>query len=445
MSALSPPDDRLVTRAASGDGAAFEDIFERYHQPVYRYALSILRDAQDAQDALQSTMERALRSIGAQRKPGGLKAWLFGIAHNEAMDVIARRPGHVGADAFAVAPDAALDASDRERMRQLVSDLGTLPERQRSALVMRELSGLDSEEIGAALAISPSAARQSVYEARVALTMLADGRDMSCDKVQQRISAGDGRRLRGRGMRAHLRDCVICQAFTAGISSRTVDLPLLFPPLAVAAAAEALAAATGGANATGAGAPDAFSAPGASSPGGASGSGAGSGSAAAPGGSPLRDRRAAVAGVVVAAVLLLAAALGASRGSDEPPFPGAPVVDAAPAEAAPADAKRSPRPSEPAVTELRPDPVTARSVSGASVAGYTAFEPTVTTVLASAGAPGDGTGEGGSGGDGGAAGSDGPGGSLAFTGLDVLLLAAGGFGLLGLGLVMRRSSGRAPA
>ena len=170
VSARSLTDDRLVSLAAAGNAPAFEDIYARYYQDVYRYALSILRDPQDAQDVLQGTMERALRSIGSQRVEGGLKAWLFRIAHNESMDLIRRRPTAPPPESPLLAPDAASDAGERERMRQLLADLGTLPERQRSALVLRELSGLDSEEIGTALSISPAAAKQSVYEARVALT-----------------------------------------------------------------------------------------------------------------------------------------------------------------------------------------------------------------------------------------------------------------------------------
>ncbi len=404
---------------------------------MYRYALSILRDAQDAQDALQSTMERALRSIDAQGKPGGLKAWLLGIAHNEAMNVIARRPAPARVEGFAVAPDAALAAGDRERMRQLVSDLGTLPERQRAALVMRELSGLDSEEIGAALAISPSAAKQSVYEARVALTTLAEGRDMSCDKVQQRISAGDGRRLRGRRVRAHLRDCAICQAFTAGIGSRTVDFPLLFGPLGVAAAAKTLAAVCGGTGAASAasGGSGAALGSGATSGPGATSNGGAAGSSGTPGGSLLRDRRAVIAAVGIAGVLVLGGALGANRGADDPPLAGAAAVEAAPAKAKPS------RAPEPATKERRAERVSAQSLTPASVAGYTQLDPSVTTLLAGDGSGGDGPAGSGSGDPSTAAAGAGSGDSLAFTGLDVLLLAGAGLGLLGLGLLMRRGAG----
>ena len=56
-----------------------------------------------------------------------------------------------------------------DRLRRLVSDLGELPERQSSALIMRELSGLSYAEIGGALACSEGGARQAVFEARTAL------------------------------------------------------------------------------------------------------------------------------------------------------------------------------------------------------------------------------------------------------------------------------------
>ena len=107
----------------------------------------------------------------------------------------------------------------RERLRTLVADLATLSERQRSALVMRELSGLSHEQIAAALGTSSGAARQVVYEARQALLELEEGRGMECERVRMALSDGDGRRLRGRGVRAHLRGCQGCRDFQAGIEA----------------------------------------------------------------------------------------------------------------------------------------------------------------------------------------------------------------------------------
>ena len=432
MSPTTLADDRLVSLAAAGDGVAFEALYERHYRSVYRYVLSILRDPEDARDALQSTMERALRSIDSQRVKGGLRAWLFGIAHNEAMNAIATRPPRPPAEAVLVAADAASDAADRDRLRQLIEDLGALPERQRSALVLRELSGLASEEIGTALSISPAAAKQNVYEARVALTKLAEGRDMSCERVQQKLSDGDGRRLRGRGLRAHLRDCALCQAFGAGIGTRTADLPVLFPPLAAAAAAKTLAEVTAG----GGGAAAA----------GATGGATSNDHAPVGGKSSLRDRRAAAAGVGLVALLALGGALGATRGDSEPAVSNAVKLEApkpvGPREQAPGPREAAPGPRE----QASPEPVPGAEgepETPSSLTGYSQFDPSVIQVLAagdgSRGDDSDDTGGNGSDDTGGAgdAANSASGGSLAFTGLETLVLVAAGLGLLGLGLAMR--------
>ena len=128
----------------------------------------------------------------------------------------------------------------------VVADLDRLPDRQRGALVMRELSGLDYAEIGAALAVSPAAARQAVYEARVALRDVSRGREMDCEAARRAVSEGDGRRLRSRRLRAHLRACDSCSDFSAAISQRRSDLRALCPPLSAIAASGLMTAVLGG-------------------------------------------------------------------------------------------------------------------------------------------------------------------------------------------------------
>ena len=85
-------DDMLARRAADGDQQAFAAIYERYHQQLYRYCRSILRDPDDAGDALQNTMVGALRAMH-RRQPGSLKGWLYRIAFNESISLARRRPG----------------------------------------------------------------------------------------------------------------------------------------------------------------------------------------------------------------------------------------------------------------------------------------------------------------------------------------------------------------
>jgi RNA polymerase sigma factor (sigma-70 family) len=246
-------DARLVRLAAAGDERAFAAIYDRYHQELYRYCRAILGNGDEAQDALQSTMASALRSLPGESRRIELRPWLYRVAHNEAVSILRRRQPTVDADEVYLPREPAVDAAfeSRERLRTLVADLATLPERQRSALVMREWSGLSHAEIAGALGTSEGAARQALYEARLALQELEEGRAMDCDPVRRALSDRDGRVLRGRKLRAHLRSCPRCRAFQAAIDSRAADLELLAPPLTAVAASGLLAGILGGGSGAG--------------------------------------------------------------------------------------------------------------------------------------------------------------------------------------------------
>ena len=125
----------------------------------------------------------------------------------------------------------------RERLRQLISDLSALPERQRGALLMREAAGLDFDEIGAALGTTAAVARQTLYEARLGLREMDSGREMNCTAATRALSDGDRRVRRRRDIRAHLRDCASCRGFVEEIDGRRADLAAIAPLPAVAAAA----------------------------------------------------------------------------------------------------------------------------------------------------------------------------------------------------------------
>ena len=245
---LPPRTEReLQVAARNGQPVAFERIFARHHQELYRYCRSILGDHEDAQDALQSTMMSALRSLPGEPREIELRPWLFRVAHNNAISIARRRARERRAEGLERVPDprSGSDLESRERLRALVADLALLSARQRGALTMRELSGLSFDEIAGALAISPQAARQVVYEARVALRELERGREMDCDRVCALVSAGDRRRLRGRRIRAHLRSCASCRRFQDAIGRRRADLAALAPPLGAGAAGGLLASLLG--------------------------------------------------------------------------------------------------------------------------------------------------------------------------------------------------------
>ncbi len=84
-------DERLAKRAAAGDSSAFETLFKRYQQPLYRYCRAILTEPVDAEDAVQATMVKALRALPGERREIALRPWLYRVAHNESISILRAR------------------------------------------------------------------------------------------------------------------------------------------------------------------------------------------------------------------------------------------------------------------------------------------------------------------------------------------------------------------
>lgn len=245
-------DRRLARRASRGDRRAIAAIFERYQQELYGFCLGLLGEPQDAQDALQNTMVKVLRAIPGEEREISLRPWLYRVAHNEAIEL--RRTRHPAQilDGHLVDGRSSVTerAEHREQLEWLLKDLADLPERQRTVLVMRELSGLDFAEIGAALDTSGAVVRQALYEARRNLEQMDHGRSLKCEVVTRVLSDADRRITRRRDIRAHLRDCPDCRRFQESIGRRK-DVLAGIPPLPTAAAAAVAQALLGGSGAGG--------------------------------------------------------------------------------------------------------------------------------------------------------------------------------------------------
>ena len=237
---VQQPHRSLAVRAQPG---AFAAVYTEHHQALYRYCRSILGHDEDARDALQSTLTRAYAALQTEERDFELRPWLFRIAHNESISLLRlRRPTadlgaaeHVGEDSLEQ------QVGDREQLALLQADLHDLPDRQRAALVMRELSGLSHDEIAVALELTPRTVKQTIFEARRALHQCREGRDMACDDIRRALSDADGRVLRGRRVRAHLRSCDGCRDFGSAMRARPQMLSAMAPPLPAAAGAALLA------------------------------------------------------------------------------------------------------------------------------------------------------------------------------------------------------------
>jgi RNA polymerase sigma factor (sigma-70 family) len=235
FSLVALSDEALARLAGDGDRDAFAELYERHSPGLYRYCLGILRDPEDAQDAMQATMTRALTALERHEAPSSCRAWLFSIAHNEAVDHVRRRRRYGQLREVDHVPASSVEGKVEQRaeLASVLEDLGRLSDRQRSALLLRELRGLNDHEIGAELEIPPTGVRQAVFEARTALKDLATGRELACPSVLELIAGGDRRRLRSRPVRAHIGSCGDCRTANGGVTPRVLwPVPLWVNELA---------------------------------------------------------------------------------------------------------------------------------------------------------------------------------------------------------------------
>ena len=168
----SVSDDELVTRVRCGNDDAFAEIFRRYRAPLRSFAARILAGtSQDADDITQDAFIRAHRGLLVTSKPITLRPWLYMIVRNQAIDVLRalRSPGSLTEDEWqleAVNCDPADRMAERDEVRELVAQIGLLPERQRMALVMREFDGRSHEETARLLHTTVPATKSLIIRAR---------------------------------------------------------------------------------------------------------------------------------------------------------------------------------------------------------------------------------------------------------------------------------------
>ena len=179
------PEALLLARAKSGDLDAFEQIVRLYERRIFGLALRLTDSVEDAKDVMQETflrMHRKLSQVDADRSLG---PWLLAVAANASRDLgrVRKRSRLVamedGAARDSADPGANPEtvASGRERERQLRAGLMTLPEKERAALLLREMEGLSTEEVAGILGSSPVTVRSQISTARVKLRkFLALGR-----------------------------------------------------------------------------------------------------------------------------------------------------------------------------------------------------------------------------------------------------------------------------
>ncbi len=237
---LQPPsriatDAQLARRATGGDDDAYAALYARYQPRLEAYCRSIVRNDEDARDAVQNAMTKALvalrRDTSHVANVANVQAWLFRIAHNESVSVLRRRrpTSELADDVGHPGNDPASDVLMREELSAVLAGVRDLPGRLQQPLLLRELAGLSYGQVAAVTGGTPAAARKAVFDARLALSADREGRDEACSVIRQSLSEGDYRRRRARIVRSHLRVCGACRAWEHDLSARRRQLLAAFP------------------------------------------------------------------------------------------------------------------------------------------------------------------------------------------------------------------------
>lgn len=135
---------------------AFETLLERYERPLIRYALSYTASLEDARDAVQDTflqLHQALPSLAPDR----IAPWLFTVCRNRAVDQHRKQRRLIPMDTDTLelepetAPSPAEDLQQSETAAELYRLIAELPERQREAVKLKFIAGLDYQQISQAM------------------------------------------------------------------------------------------------------------------------------------------------------------------------------------------------------------------------------------------------------------------------------------------------------
>jgi RNA polymerase sigma-70 factor (ECF subfamily) len=142
----------LLSAIANGEVAALEQLYAQTKSSVYGYALSILKDRQNAEDVMQDTYIKLYGAAGSYKPQGKPMAWIFTITRNLALMKLreqGRRPTVPEEDVPLAAPG---DDMERSLDRQvLAAALTTLSDEERQIVILHSVSGLKHREIAALL------------------------------------------------------------------------------------------------------------------------------------------------------------------------------------------------------------------------------------------------------------------------------------------------------
>jgi RNA polymerase sigma-70 factor (ECF subfamily) len=173
---MEPSDRELMGRLAGGDRDALTPLMERHYRRIYRVALSYLRDADDALDAVQETFVKAFENAGRWDPGSEVAPWLVRIAVNHSIDRYRREKrrrafveplaeGDHDVRLSSDGPSPDRSAFGREIAEKVGAAVRSLPDGQRAVFVLRHYEQMSLEQIAETLDMSLGTVKSSLHRA----------------------------------------------------------------------------------------------------------------------------------------------------------------------------------------------------------------------------------------------------------------------------------------
>ncbi len=148
--------DRLVEEARRGSAAAFGELFDVFHLPVYRYVASRVRQPSDAEDLTQTVFMKALEALPRYEARGiPFGGWLFRLARNAVIDFVRTKREHLDIEVLNghsdEEPGPAETTLKRTEIEEVGAALASLTDEQREVIALRFFAGLSSKEAADAM------------------------------------------------------------------------------------------------------------------------------------------------------------------------------------------------------------------------------------------------------------------------------------------------------
>lgn len=173
----------LVRRTIHGDASAFEQVIARYERRVISLAMKFLGESEDAQDAAQEVFLRAYKYIHRLDLEKPIEPWLMRMTVNVCRDIGRKRQQRrqTFLDTASSEPVASGKASnpyaelvEEQERRMLWKALQDLPEKERIAVILRDIEGMSTADVAVVLESSETTVRSQVSRARVRLRQTID-------------------------------------------------------------------------------------------------------------------------------------------------------------------------------------------------------------------------------------------------------------------------------